>query len=102
MERSNIKQLNDKKISKIILRLDITKKKDKDEFLFIQKKIKEERVQKGLMKLFVPLKKTDVIRSCIKMVYKHYINLNLKKIQELKEIKKSIIKDKMKLYSDDE
>ena len=101
-EISNIKQGEKNKIGKrIFLNLEIKDEKKIQEFLFIKKKIKDEKVKKGEMKIYTPLKNTDVVRWCLEFISKSFKVLNIKNFEELRKIKRSLLKDKMRLFSED-
>ena len=84
---------------KIVLTIRLNKEEN-EKYLFIKRKIREEKIRKKEISKFILLSNSEVFNWCINFVSFHFHSQKIKIRKELKEIRKSIFEDKMELLED--
>ena len=73
-------------------------KDDKDRFDFIFQKIREMKIRKGETPYYKMISKSKAIIECIKIVYDYFKRKEDIQIEMLKELEKSLLRDKIRLF----
>ena len=71
---------------------------DMEKFKFIKEEVKGLKIKRGEIPYYGVISKSDVIRECLKLVYDYFANEEHKKVELLMDLKREILKDKIKLY----
>lgn len=73
-------------------------KEDMKKFKFIQQAIRNVKIKRGELPSYGIISKSEALRECLKLVYNYFASQEYKKIEMIRELKRDVLRDKIKLW----